>query len=1223
MAQPDQPPTAKRASFANSALPLAPKQALAQTKRTPQDPHGWKEHGRHLLNANDLEGAKAALRKAAELAPGDYGISLLLAHATLNGGDEHTALDHFEHVLTLNSHVFDAQLHLAFLWLRRNETAKSVHHVEIALAIQPDNVAAQRIKAQLLTLTSKHEDAAAILQRLIKQDPHNSSGYWNDLGNLKRDLAKFDEALECYRKASAHSSTSSIALSNQITLLHYMPDRDPSEILDLCKKWGRTFTPRKAVMRPRPVDTSCDRALKIGMVSDGFRQHPVGAMITPALAHLKDAGIDLYLYSSSSSVDRVTEKIMASATRWIPIFNKSDQELAARIRQDQIDVLIDLSGHNTGTRMKTIAMEPAPVIVKWVGGLINTTGVEAFDYLITDGVESPLGSDEFYTEKLIRMPDDYICYMPPEYAPEIRELPALRNGYVTFGCFNNPTKINDTLLGHWARLLHAVPESRLYLKSGPFGTEDLRQRTLNTLADHGISPDRIRMEGHSQHHDLLSCYNDVDIALDPWPYSGGLTTCEAMLMGVPVVSLPGPTFAGRHSATHLVNAGMPELVVSNWSEYQTCAVGLASDLQSLATIRSHLRHVLLESPVCNGARFARHLTAALRAIWQRFCDGKRPAALAFTSVGQPWFEDDERPTSLTQPRLKTCPAMQQDFQFALKNRILTLDHGASLAGSSALTRLSQLDAFTVITIDPAGTLKNSEELTHAGLVHQYTTHVALGDGNPATLYACLDTQYSGTLEPFPPEHQPSFSSQGVRVLTKMPIPTVALDSVEGLNKTEWLILDDRHDNQKILLSAPQALTKVLIMQVRVTFAALFKEQGNFGELCATLTANGFQLLRLNNFSHGSHFASSNLIKDAFEGSQLVSADAIFVPDASRLTQIEKESRIKLAFLLHTVYQAPDMAHRVLALSEDDSAAAYLAASGVAAPTPAPVIHTPALLLSKNTDLLACVGVPIYNEEPYIEQTVRSLLNQTADRVGFLIADNCSTDRTLEIVRDIVGADTRFQIFQHERNQGSAANFRFVFENSSSNYFMWLGGHDYLSPRYFEEVMHALDSDPGLSMVLGIPQAVQGAAIRALESAIYDFSDPSPENRYLDSVGRLANCTIVQSLFRKMDLQDIEIRALPSFDHVLLSHLLWKGRLAYAQNATYYRRYFPARADAANARISGSNANLSIADFYQYYLNDFTKLAQSTIDPIRLQALVATMRSTLIQRFGQLVQAPLV
>lgn len=908
---------------------LTAKQALAQTKRAPQDPHGWKEHGRHLFNADDLEGAKVALERAAKLDPTDHGIWLLLGYTLLNAGEESPAIARFEHALSLQNDVFEAHLNLAYLYLRRNETGTSITHIEKALSMQPNSTLALRVKAQLLTVSSKHEEAIEIFERLIRQDKTNTHDYWNDLGNIKREVVQLEDALDCYRKAAAYSSTKSVALSNQITLLHYMPDRDPSDILELCKRWGQTFTPRRTVVRPKPSNSSPDKVLRIAMLSDGFRQHPVGAMITPAIPHLKRFGVQLYMYTSSSAVDGVTKKLMASADQWTSIFNISDSDLAQRIRNDQIDILIDLSGHNAGTRMKAIALEPAPVIVKWVGGLINTTGVPAIDYLITDSVESPPGSDEFYTEKLIRMPDDYICYMPPDRIPEVRSLPARRNGFVTFGCFNNPTKVNEVVLGHWARLLHAVPGSHLYLKGGPFGTNYLRQRTLDTLVSHGITTDRIRIEGQSHHFELLDSYNDVDIALDPWPYSGGLTTCEAMLMGVPVITLPGPTFAGRHSATHLVNAGMPELVVSTWAEYQARAVELASDLKSLSTIRAHLRHILLQSPICDGIKFAHHLGDALRAIWQRYCEDKPPAALAFTPEGLPWFETDEAPCVLAHPT-PVAPSSPEAFQFELQGKIVTLDHGGSFTHDERFTNLSRLRALTTIVIDPASVLNDAAELLREGRLQHYEPGMALGDGDPVTLYACLDASFSATLEPLPASRQLATTVQGTTVLTTLSIPSAPLDHINGLGQLDWLILDERHDALKIIEGASAHLANVLIVQARVLFSPLYAHQPDLGRISIALARHGLRLLRLDNTQYGSYFHASAQ-PAGLPGSQLLSADAIFIPDASGLDRLNGNQKLKLGFLLHACYGAADATHHILQSADSRTARRYLESVAPEAP----------------------------------------------------------------------------------------------------------------------------------------------------------------------------------------------------------------------------------------------------------------------------------------------------
>tara|TARA_R100000963_G_C4639301_1_gene103014 strand:- start:303 stop:1901 length:1599 start_codon:yes stop_codon:yes gene_type:complete len=243
------------------------------------------------------------------------------------------------------------------------------------------------------------------------------------------------------------------------------------------------------------------------------------------------------------------------------------------------------------------------------------------DYLLTDAKESPEGEEAFYTEKLVRMPDDYVCYTPPNYEIEVSQPPALENGYITFGCFNNPTKINTDLLEKWAQILHQVPESRLFLKSKQYDTALVRKRVVDFMISKGIDEERLVFEGYSMHKELLETYKKVDIALDPWPYSGGLTTIEALWMGVPVITNSGPTFAGRHSTSHLINAGFPEWVTDNWEDYIETAVTLAGDISEIGTLRKELRARLLESPVCNAPRFGRHLTEAFRQMWIQRVEG--------------------------------------------------------------------------------------------------------------------------------------------------------------------------------------------------------------------------------------------------------------------------------------------------------------------------------------------------------------------------------------------------------------------------------------------------------------------------------------------------------------------------------------------------------------------------------------------------------------------------
>ena len=293
--------------------------------------------------------------------------------------------------------------------------------------------------------------------------------------------------------------------------------------------------------------------------------------------------------------------------------------LAQRIRELGIDVLIEMSGYGDRGLIAACADRPAPVQVKWVGMQNHSTGLAEIDWIITDRWETPTGHEAFYSERLLCLPDGYVCYSPPPYAPDIVPLPALARGHVTFGCFNNTAKITPLVIATWARVLGAVPGSRLMLKAHQFAETSTMERFLAAFAAHGIAGDRLELRGGSPHRDLLAQYNEIDIVLDPFPYSGGLTTCEALWMAVPTVTVPGETFASRHSASHMSNAGLADWVVADLDAYVARAIDAARDVPGLAALRARMRAQVRASPLCDAPRFGRNLGAALRRAWHDWC----------------------------------------------------------------------------------------------------------------------------------------------------------------------------------------------------------------------------------------------------------------------------------------------------------------------------------------------------------------------------------------------------------------------------------------------------------------------------------------------------------------------------------------------------------------------------------------------------------------------------
>lgn len=898
------------------ALSLA--QELSQ-----QYPHcsfAWKALGSTLMETGNPAGAITPLERALQLNPKDPEIHNALAKSAHKLGRADQAIHHLRKALELNPRLEQAQIMLTKFLVDTADFQDAIDEIDRTLKLKPNDTTLLSRKAHALAKSGRFSEGLKLTEEVLRQKP-NDSATLSNLGNMYRSIGHFEKAESALLKSHQLAPERIEIYSNYLLSMHYNPRHSSEDITRAHLLWDSKYRPATPI-RAVAEDRSPRRRLRIGMISAGFRIHPVGQMITSAMEALAREQFELFAYSMSDQVDALTERMMARADHWQSVTHLDNLELAQRIRDDRIDILFDLCGHTEGNRLQAITSEPAPLQIKWVGGQINTTGLSAMDYMLSDSIETPPGVDQQYTEKLIRLPDDYICYMPRGDIPEVDVLPAYRNGYVTFGCFNNPSKVNSVVIEHWAKILNQIAGSRLLLKGSQYDSQDFTDRILAEFAKHRISPERILFEGYSLHHHLLNTYNKVDIALDPWPYSGGLTTCEALLMGVPVVTYPGPTFAGRHSATHLVNAGLPELVVDSWNEYRARALELASDLDSLSTIRRHLREMLLQSPVCDAPRFARNFTIAMRAIWQRYCEGKQPAALTLDQEGQAWFEGDSQPMQLQHP----APAAGREentFNFAFEGKVITLDNGALLVGTSDFSSLQKLGAFAAIAFDPTSKVTNAAQLQAAGELHHFP-HVTLGDGREGTLFACLDPAMNATLEPLPADQQLPGNQEATQIIAKLPITILRLDDIEGLESIDWLLLDNMNDSLAILENGEKALASTLLIQARVNFAPTHKQQPELTQISHWLSRHGFSFYRLNNLQHKSYLAKhSDLLKT--QATQLITADVLFIPDHARLAELSDNQRLKLAFILHTVYGALDLASALLAQIDDALAQSYLIA----------------------------------------------------------------------------------------------------------------------------------------------------------------------------------------------------------------------------------------------------------------------------------------------------------
>ena len=374
------------------------------------------------------------------------------------------------------------------------------------------------------------------------------------------------------------------------------------------------------IVAPHPPGFDPERRLRVGFFGGHLGRHPVGWLTLSAIEALPEAEIEVACYSLKPMDDALARRFHARADLWRELSPRLDEAtLAAAIRNDHPDILVDLGGHGEGGRVTALAHRAAPVQIKWVGAQSATTGVPAMDWMLTDAWETPPGSEVHYTEALLRMPDGYACYTPPPWAPPVAPLPALSRGHITFGCFNNLSKITPAVLAAWGQILVALPRARLVLRTHALRDAPTRALLITRAAAAGIPVGRLELHGPSPHEALLAAYNDIDIALDPFPYGGGLTACEALWMGVPLVAMAGSSFAGRHAVSHLNNIGLGHWVAEDVEGYVARAVAAAHDLPALAELRAGMRARMKTSPLMDAPRFAANLTAALRHAWRLRC----------------------------------------------------------------------------------------------------------------------------------------------------------------------------------------------------------------------------------------------------------------------------------------------------------------------------------------------------------------------------------------------------------------------------------------------------------------------------------------------------------------------------------------------------------------------------------------------------------------------------
>jgi predicted O-linked N-acetylglucosamine transferase (SPINDLY family) len=406
--------------------------------------------------------------------------------------------------------------------------------------------------------------------------------------------------------------------------INYSDRGSPAVLYEAHRAWGEVHG------RPLPQADSYanerngERRLRVGYVSPDFRQHSVAYFLEPLLRSHDRNAIEVFCYAEVNWPDATTKRFQGLADHWVTTVGMSDEALVERIRRDRIDILVDLAGHTAKNRLPVFANKPAPVQVTWLG-YPSTTGLAAIDYRLVDTVTDPEAEGgAFSCETLVRLPAGFLCYGPPQDAPAPAARPHLSIDTLTFGSFNNASKLSASTIEAWARLLVRLPAARLLLKGKPFACAVTRASFLERLLRSGVAKDRVELLGWLPDESHLALYDRIDIALDPFPYNGTTTTCEALWMGVPVVTLRGDRHAGRVGASLLTQIGLTDLIADSVEAYVETAAALADDPARLAELGQSLRPRMAASPLCDATAFARKIEAAYRTMWQRWCATPAP-----------------------------------------------------------------------------------------------------------------------------------------------------------------------------------------------------------------------------------------------------------------------------------------------------------------------------------------------------------------------------------------------------------------------------------------------------------------------------------------------------------------------------------------------------------------------------------------------------------------------
>lgn len=587
-------------------------QFRACVQANPDHASGHYNLGTVATKLGDLISAEAAFRAVTRLEPQPGQANLRLGDVLLRMGRVPDGLAEFRKYAAAHPNDPRGLYNMALALANDGKPADAQEALHKALKLKPDYAEAHNALGLALELLGRKDDALFHYLKAVELKPDFADA-WSNMGTNLVEQSRTAEATDCFRKSLAARPDAPAIHGNLLLTLNYDSRLSPEQVRDEHLAWGARFA---SPVQPPPVPHlphDPERKLRIGYVSADFRDHTVSGFIELLLTHHDRDRFEVFAFPNVPRPDAVTEKLKALADHWRPIVGVTEDEVATRVEAEKIDILIDLSGHTAGNRLQAFAYHPAAVQAT-VFGYPNTTGVGAMDFRITDPISDPPGvTDHLSTEKLLRLPDLPWVYRPPADAPPVTPLPALSRKGFTFGCLNNAAKISDACVDAWTKLIQSSPGSKLVLMAGQSPTAS--KKLSDRFARAGILRERIELIGRLPRDQYFERYSTFDLALDPFPYNGGVTTCDALFMGVPVLTVAGNSYVSRQGVMQMTQVGLPEFVADSPAALVALGKSWMGKRDELAAIRAGLRDRLLASPLCDPVRYVRNLEAALRAKW--------------------------------------------------------------------------------------------------------------------------------------------------------------------------------------------------------------------------------------------------------------------------------------------------------------------------------------------------------------------------------------------------------------------------------------------------------------------------------------------------------------------------------------------------------------------------------------------------------------------------------